>query len=493
MELAIRTLRTLPAGSSVLFPIHHDLWRKLPETVGKFLSKQETVCLKDAVKSWSPLEESWLSIWTGERWVLLTILDDANSCSVCAVRKAGEQVVRQMQLLGIERIAVGSGSLRKEHWMAFQEGVTLGTYEYVKWKGALTQRRKKEQGRTTWKLREVSFLATAQGHDAAHLQVLFDAMALAKALVDAPPSEATPDLLEQSAKAVAKTSKYIKMTVLKGRQLKAASLEGILAVGQGSDHAPRLILLEYAPPKSKGAPILLVGKGVTYDTGGLSLKPAKSMVTMKQDLAGAADLLGVLQAIAATGLRKRIVLAIPVAENAIDALAYKPDDVLHMPNGVTVEISDTDAEGRMILADALAYGAARFKPRMILDVATLTGGSMSAVGEDIAPFLCNEPKLARIITRAAAAVDEPVWELPLHQPYATLLKSSVADIVNHSGKNKATTIEGALFLQHFVPEGTPWCHLDIAGVAFDDDRGMATGRTVRLLWKFLEQEVQSRS
>ena len=490
MKLAINTIRTLTDDAPVLFAINHDLWKKFPDTAGKFLLKQEVVCLREAVKDVYPLEESWLSIWTGKRWALLYILEDSGTCKTCAIRKAGEQVTRQMRMLGLERITVCSGTLTNGNWMAFQDGVVLGMYEFTKWKGVLTEQQKKQQGRTKWKIKEVSFLSTSHGYDSDQLQVLFNAVEVAKVLVDSPPSEATPELLEQSAKELAKTSKHITMRVLKGDTLKAAGLGGIMAVGQGSDHAPRLIILEYVPPKSKGAPILLVGKGVTYDTGGLSLKPTKSMFTMKQDLAGAAVLLGVLQAVAAIDLKKRIVVAIPVAENAIDARSYRPDDVIRMPNGITVEISDTDAEGRMLLADAIAYGAKKFKPRMILDIATLTGGSMSAVGEDITPFLCNDSKLASMIMKAAKEADESVWELPLHQPYSSLLKSSIADIVNHSGKNKATAIEGALFLQHFVPEGTPWCHLDIAGVAFDDDKGMATGRNVRLLWKFLEQETQ---
>ncbi|MBI5755203.1 hypothetical protein HZA41_03230, partial [Candidatus Peregrinibacteria bacterium] len=261
---------------------------------------------------------------------------------------------------------------------------------------------------------------------------------------------------------------------------------GILAVSRASAEEPLMIVMEYHGD-GKEAPIALVGKGVTYDCGGLSLKIGQSLRFMKQDLGGAATLLGALLTASLLGFKKNVVAVLPIVENLINEKSYKVDDVISMHNGKTVEVTNTDAEGRLILADALSYADTTWKPRALIDIATLTGGAFMAVGDDLTAIMSNNPALCSFFKTTALSVDEPVWELPLHKPYLKHFESKVADIVNSSLKMKARTIEGGLFLQHFVHEKTPWCHLDIASVAFDEIQGLATGRNVRMLVKFLEK------
>lgn len=230
-------------------------------------------------------------------------------------------------------------------------------------------------------------------------------------------------------------------------------------------------------------PIVWVGKGVTYDTGGLSLKTGGSMRSMKRDLGGAATVIGALYAAASAGIPKNIIAILPLAENAIGPAAYKPDDVLVMANGKTVEVTNTDAEGRLLLADALWYAQKMYTPAYIIDLATLTGACVYAVGEDITAGFCNTPDLMEQLTTAAKKTDEPIWELPLYARYKPMIRSKIADIVNSSPELKAGTIQAALFLQHFINPHTPWVHLDIAFTAFNKKTEMATARHVRTLFE----------
>ncbi|MCK5016766.1 MAG: leucyl aminopeptidase family protein, partial [Candidatus Peribacteraceae bacterium] len=230
----------------------------------------------------------------------------------------------------------------------------------------------------------------------------------------------------------------------------------------------------------------LIGKGVTYDTGGYSIKPSQYMESMKQDLGGAATVLGAFLAIASLGVKKNVIAVLPSVENSINSYAYRPDDIIKMYNGVTVEVTNTDAEGRIILADALAYTAKKYSPSYMIDLATLTGSCIYAVGNDFAAVLGTDDKLIEKIIEAGKEAGEPMWQLPLHQRYKKDLESPVADIVNAS-KMRAGTIEGGLFLQHFVPEKMKWCHIDIAAVAFDEKKKMATGRDVRMLLELVKK------
>ena len=241
----------------------------------------------------------------------------------------------------------------------------------------------------------------------------------------------------------------------------------LLAVGNGSSCDPALIQLEYrGDPKSKDL-TLIVGKGVTFDTGGLNLKPTGHIEDMRGDMGGAAAALGIVKAAAAIKLKKNFVVVIPSTENAIGSKAFKPGDTYRSYLGKTVEIGNTDAEGRLILADALAYGQKKFSPNRILDMATLTGAIVIALGTERSGLFCNNDKFAKLCEKAGEQSGEKVWRMPIDSDYKELFKSNIADIKNCGGR-AGGSITAALFLKEFILKDTPWIHLDIAATAFLD-------------------------
>jgi len=318
---------------------------------------------------------------------------------------------------------------------------------------------------------------------------------IARDLSETPPNIATPDFIAKQAQAIArKTGMTCK--VFRGTQLEAAKLEGHINVGKASENAPCMVRLEYKPEGSRASssPVVLVGKTITYDTGGLSLKvPATNMAGMKRDKDGGCNVLGAMHAIATViKPRKRVVAFLVCAENSVSDEAYRPDDVLTFLNGVTVEITNTDAEGRLVLADGLAYACAKENPSHIIDMATLTGGIVVALGSTYAGMWCEDDALRGKVEEAAAVAGEPVWRMPLNEEYRQQMSSDVADILNSNPNRKAHPIQGAAFLSYFVDEKIPWCHLDIAGVHMvESDSGpyvknSATAFGVRLLAELMD-------
>jgi leucyl aminopeptidase len=250
-----------------------------------------------------------------------------------------------------------------------------------------------------------------------------------------------------------------------------------------------MAVLDYQPLGEESPPVVLVGKGITFDSGGISIKPAKDMDKMKHDMAGSAAVIGAMQTIAALKLPVRVVAIIPFTENLPSGKAYKPGDVIHSLSGLNIEVINTDAEGRMILADALTY-ADRYKPQAIIDLATLTGACIVALGDNVAGLLGNNDELQARLQAAAEESGEKVWPLPLWDSYFESMKSEVADLKNVDGR-KAGAITAAIFLKQFVPEGVPWAHLDIAGCAWEDKGSSlvpkgATGMGVQLLTRLLQ-------
>jgi len=242
---------------------------------------------------------------------------------------------------------------------------------------------------------------------------------------------------------------------------------GILGVSQGSDQPPRLVILEYIRSK-KGPTLLLVGKGLTFDSGGISLKPASGMEKMKYDMCGGAAVLAAMQAVGSERPENiNVVAVIPATENMPGPGAIKPGDIISQYGGRTVEVVNTDAEGRLILADALAYGVEKYRPDAVVDLATLTGAVVVALGHHRTGLFSNDDVLAGRIIAAAEQSGEPVWRLPLGPEYTEQLKSKVADLKNVGKKGDAGAITAAAFLEEFVPEDVPWAHLDIAGTAWD--------------------------
>lgn len=321
----------------------------------------------------------------------------------------------------------------------------------------------------------------------------------ARSLSQTPPNIATPLWMAEQAKRMAEET-GLTCTIISGEELNEHRLEGLLAVGGASIHPPCLIRLEYRPAvvdaDSAARPVVLLGKTITYDTGGLTLKVNNGMVGMKRDKDGGCAVFGAMHAVA-TLLKPAfpVVGLLVAAENSVSEASMRPDDVITYRNGVTVEVTNTDAEGRLVLADGLCWACEQENAAMVVDLATLTGGVVVALGTTYAGLFCDDAALLANLEAAAERSGERLWRLPLHEEYRDMMKSPVADIINSNPGRKAHPIQGAAFLSYFVQEGTPWAHIDIAGVhAVEADSGAfvkgPTGFGVRLLADLLTRLQQ---
>ena len=323
-------------------------------------------------------------------------------------------------------------------------GLMLGRYEYARYRSARPRRVR---------------IAAPAGADLARAQRLADGVFLARDMINTPANEMGPEEVEQEAGKLARRH-AAKVSTIAGDGLLSDRLGMIHAVGRASSRAPRLIDMRWGKP---GAPkVTLVGKGVCFDTGGLDIKPAAGMLLMKKDMGGAANVLGLASMIMAAKLNVRLRVLIPAVENAISANAFRPGDVLTSRKGLTVEIGNTDAEGRLILADALAL-ADEEAPDLLIDMATLTGAARIALGPDLPPYYTADDGLAAELETASASAADPLWRMPLWRPYADKLSSKVADLNNISTDGLAGSVIAALFLQKFVEKAKSWIHFDIFG------------------------------
>jgi leucyl aminopeptidase len=305
----------------------------------------------------------------------------------------------------------------------------------------------------------------AAAEAARRADVLAAAVTLVRDLVNTPPSDLTPAALAAEAERVAAAS-GLNAEVLDEKALAESGYGGILGVGQGSVHPPRLVRLEYAPPGAQRT-VVFAGKGITFDSGGLSLKPGKSMETMKSDMGGAAAVLGAMQVIAAFRPAVRVIGYLPLAENMPSGTAQRPSDVLTMYGGTTVEVLNTDAEGRLVLADVLARSGAD-SPDLLVDVATLTGAQLVALGPQISGVMANDDAVRDAIVDAARRAGEVMWPMPLPDELRKGLDSATADLANVAADRHGGMLVAGLFLREFVPSGVRWAHLDIAGPSFND-------------------------
>jgi len=318
-----------------------------------------------------------------------------------------------------------------------------------------------------------------------------EAMKRIIALVDAPANQKTPEFLAHWAEDSAKAYNYSCEVFRKGK-LTEDGFGAILAVGQGSVNKPVLIKMEYKPDglDSKGPALALVGKGITFDTGGISIKGSQNMHYMKSDMGGAAAVLGAMELVARLKLPIHVVGMVASAENAVDANSVKPGDVITSYSGQTIEIIDTDAEGRLVLADALSYVIRQFKPERIIDLATLTGSCVRTLGSTAAGLFSNNKEMTSALAEIGEELDERVWPLPLYDDFKPDIHSDIADLRNFSGKPVAGASTAAKFLEAFTEEHSSWVHLDIAGVAFGDSEfskmKSASGYGVRLLLAYMK-------
>ena len=349
-------------------------------------------------------------------------------------------------------------------------GFRLGAYRYDRYR----------------KPKDAVELELPEGADGAEVERLVEAAFLARDLVNTPANDLGPDALEKEIRAFAKRHK-LDVKVIAGDDLLKENFPMIHAVGRAAAEAPRLV--DFSWGRKNDPRITLVGKGVTFDTGGLDIKPSSGMLLMKKDMGGAANILGLAHAIIDAGLRVRLRVLIPIVENAISGPAFRPGDILRARNGSTVEIGNTDAEGRLILGDALAL-ADEEAPELIVDMATLTGAARVALGPELPPLYTLSDELAAGLMVAGQSSDDPLWRLPLHMPYEAMLNSKIADINNAGAGGFAGSITAALFLKRFVKQAKDWAHLDIFAWAPEARAGRPFGGTdqgIRAVYGYLRQ------
>ena len=366
------------------------------------------------------------------------------------------------------------------------EGVLLGLYQFTRFKTVDRDKIRMIDEFTIMETDNTSIKVIQAAAQTA--ESISNAVYYSRDLVATPSNEMTPTILANRARQIAR-KRDIKVTVMGEPFMKRLGMKALLGVARGSNEPPKLIAMEYNGGKKREKPVVLVGKGITFDSGGISIKPADRMEEMKSDMAGGSAVIGIMMAIADLRLPVNVVGIIPATENLPGGRAYKPGDVLQSMSGKTIEVISTDAEGRLILADAFAY-AERYNPKVMIDMATLTGACIIALGDLIVGMMGTDEELKRRIREASEATGEKVWELPLPEEYNELIKSDVADFKNTGGR-PGGAITAALFLQKFVGD-YPWVHLDIAGPALlAKERPYipkgASGVGVRLIVEFLRR------
>ncbi len=424
--------------------------------------------------------------------VVLAGAGDEKKLNLHHLRRLAAKVARELDKGGARDISMFLSELNVRSFgvadkvRAIAEGVWLGLYNFDKYR---TEKEKKRRA-----LRSVTIMVTSrrdlEAAEAAVAQAraAAEGVHLARDLGNEPGNVCTPEYLADQASALA--SDRLAVTVMDKAAIEAAGFSGLLAVNQGSAREPRFIVLEYHGGGNE-APVALVGKGLTFDSGGISIKPASKMDEMKFDMCGAAAVLGIFKAAAAMELSMNLLGVIAATENLPGGGAYKPGDIIRSYKGITIEVQNTDAEGRIILADALAYATER-KPLEIIDFATLTGACLIALGEHASGLMGNSDKLVKALQKSGEYTHDRAWPLPMYEEYQEQIKSEIADIKNIGGR-EAGPITAACFLSRFVGD-VPWAHLDIAGTAWnmkgsDIAAKGATGAGVRLVVDYLRRRT----
>lgn len=429
--------------------------------------------------------------WTTPR-LLLVGLDERASFTLDKLRRASATAARRAHALKLDEAAFAlpmpEGSGAREAAEAAAEGAALGLYRFDRYK---TNEETHELG-TFALVSDDEGAVEGVGTGAEAGGKLAAGALLARDLANEPSNAATPEYLAQKAREIA--GRYgMKASVLDRAGIEAEGLTGLATVGRSARNEPRFIMLEHRKGATDEAPIVLVGKAVTFDSGGISIKPSSGMQDMKYDMSGGAAVLGAMEAVGALDLPINVVALVPATENLPGGDAFKPGDVLELHSGKTVEIVTTDAEGRLILADALSY-AKRYEPIAAVDCATLTGACHVALGDHASGLMGNDDGLIAELRAAGEASGERAWPLPLFEEYTKQIKGDTADIKNSGGRYGGALTAGA-FLKEFVEY--PWAHLDIAGTAYGKSRNAytpkgASGTPARLLVEFLRARAEDR-
>ncbi|MGN6559334.1 MAG: leucyl aminopeptidase [Candidatus Nitrosocosmicus sp.] len=412
------------------------------------------------------------------------------------IRQIGGLIALKAKELGNEHIIIPDFfKLSLNNIQPIVEGLSLSLYEFNKYKG------NSESSTNFFNSCTVDILSNTDNKSDIDKEIkktliIAESVCFARDLANSPPNFLNPSQLANYALSLESSNK-IKVKILDRYQMENLGLNGIISVGKGSENPPKLIIMEYNQGNSTDKPILLVGKAVTFDTGGISIKPSEKMDEMKFDKSGGCNILGIFKALSALNLPINVVGIVPSVENMPSSSSYRPGDIIKMHNGKTVEVLNTDAEGRLILADALSYGIERYAPKYIIDFATLTGACIIALGSNVAGLVGNNQDLIQKILRSSDQTGEKIWQLPLFDEYFDLIKSNAANIKNIGGRTGGA-ITAAAFLAHFVND-VPWAHIDIAGTAWTQDGTIeksynpkgSTGFGVRTIIKLLEKNIKT--
>ena len=399
--------------------------------------------------------------------VLLLGLGKAQALDLAALQGLGGTILAQLNSAGESEAAVvldrldGMKPRPAEAAANLAYGAQLRSYRFDKYR----TKEKPEQKPTLKTLTIMSRDVAGARRAFAPLEKIAEGVFFTRDLVSEPANIIYPETLADAARSLGKLG--VEVEVLDERQMKKLGMGALIGVGQGSARPPRLVVMQWkGGSKAKGArPVAFVGKGVTFDTGGISIKPADGMWDMKWDMGGAGVVIGLMRALAGRKAKVNAVGVIGLVENMPSGAAQRPGDIVSSMSGQTIEVLNTDAEGRLVLADALWYCQDRFKPQFMVDLATLTGAIIIALGSDLAGLFSNNDELAGRLMEAGAAVGEKIWRMPLADAYDRMMDSDAADVKNISGSREASSITAAEFLQRFV-NGVPWAHLDIAGTTW---------------------------
>ncbi len=453
----------------------------------------------------------------GQRRIVVVGLGDRSKFSAECLREAGATIAKAAAKQRLRSLAVVvpdvpdllpgapesalAGKGDEVAVGALAEGLLLGSFNYQEYKGVASRKNSEQNGLNQTGRAEFTIVSANAANRLIRqalerARIVAEAQNFARTIASRPGNNINPPALANVARQLAREA-GLSCQVFDEKQLAKMGMGGILAVGSGSQATPpRLIALRYKPSGREAArmcPLLVVGKAITFDTGGISIKPAEKMGRMIFDKCGGLAVLGLMYAVARLKLPVPVVGILSSAENHISETAYRPGDILRMYNGVTVEVTNTDAEGRLVLGDALAWGVETFKPAAVADLATLTGGVVIALGKTMAGVFSNDNELFDELKQASELAGEKIWRLPVGEAQRDQIKSDSADIVNSAGR-EGSPLQGAAFLSYFIPENVPWAHLDIAGVADTETEQTlytkgATGWGVRTL----VQWVMSRS
>ena len=475
------------SGNPGVIALFADEKFRIKNTNG-FLSKNEISYIEKTLKNKKNTKENIVSFNINEKTtvILISLKKDLKSFDV---ENLGAVFYNFIKKNSFKDLSIISQSVKskpgKDFIGRFMHGLKLKSYEFniyksKKTKNIITINIIGKQSSTALK-NKLKFKALEEGTN------------FTRDLVSEPGNILHPD---EYAKRLLKLKKYgLKVTVYDEKKLKKLGLNALVGVGQGSIRGSYLVTIEWNGSKSKSKPLAFVGKGVCFDTGGISLKPARFMEEMTYDMAGSAVVAGLMKNFALRKAKINAVGVVGLVENMPGGNAQRPGDIVKSYSGKTIEILNTDAEGRLVLADALSFAEKKFKPNFMIDLATLTGAIIVCLGEEYAGLFSNDDDISKKIFDAGEKVNEKVWRLPLHKNYDKLMDSKTADVQNINYVGGAGSITAAQFLQRFILNKTPWAHLDIAGMAFSKkaanlNPGGATGFGVRLLNRFVEENYE---